>query len=190
MTDPAPPPDSAPEGEGSAVERAPESSEPALTAELMAKFSAQFYSGLIPHPDILKGYNDLVPGAAKQILDTFNDQSHHRMRLEEKVIDSDIHRSWAGLAAGAVISLAVLLIARELILAGHAIEGTFLGTIDLATIVGIFVYVGRERRAEREEKAKVMEPPRSGGPESSGGLDAELRRRELARSKSTDAPQA
>ncbi len=107
--------------------------EPTLPPELLAKFSAQFYSGLIPHPDILRGYNDLVPGAAKQILDTFNDQSHHRMNLERKTIDSDIHRSWAGLAAGTLICLAILAVARELVLADHSLEGTFLGTIDLAS---------------------------------------------------------
>jgi len=135
VKEPAPPPES-PKTNGNSheVERVSEApGEPTLPPELLAKFSAQFYSGLIPHPDILRGYNDLVPGAAKQILDTFNDQSHHRMNLERKTIDSDIHRSWAGLAAGTLICLAILAVARELVLADHSLEGTFLGTIDLAS---------------------------------------------------------
>jgi uncharacterized membrane protein len=178
MTTPADSPENPSQRDPSdAVERVAEPTGEALPADVLAKFRAQFYSGLIPHPDILKGYEELVPGAAKQILDTFNDQSRHRMALESKTIDSDIHRSWAGLAAGTVICLAILVIARELILAGHALQGTFLGTVNLATIVGIFVYVGRERRAERVEKAKLMQPPETQGPERSADLDAELHRR-------------
>ncbi len=147
-----------------------------LPPEVLAQIKAEFYEGLIPHPDILRGYEDLVPGAAKKILDTFDDQSHHRMAIERKVVDSDVNRSWAGLGAGTVVCLAVLAVAAVAFLVGQPLAGTFLGTLDLVGLAGAFINAGRERRAEREQKANVMTPPPSRR-ERKGDVNAELRRR-------------
>jgi uncharacterized membrane protein len=147
-----------------------------LPPEVLAQVKAEFYEGLIPHPDILRGYEDLVPGAAKKILDTFDNQSHHRMAIERKVVDSDVNRSWAGLAAGTVVCLAVLVVAVVAFLVGQPLAGTFLGTLDLVGLAGAFINAGRERRAEREQKANVMTPPPSRR-ERKGDVNAELRRR-------------
>ena len=55
--------------------------------------SVEFFSGPFPHPDILKKFNDVVPGSAERIIKMAEDQSAHRKELENKVIASDISRS-------------------------------------------------------------------------------------------------
>src|ERR1700733_12152413 len=72
-----------------------------MPPQLLAAFAEQrSYSGPIPPPEMLKEYDAIVPGSAGRILDTFHNQSHHRIELENKVINSDISRSNWGLATG------------------------------------------------------------------------------------------
>lgn len=59
-----------------------------------------FYSGPIPLPGLLKGYDDIVPGAAKQILSNAMDQAQHRRRLESLTIEGNERRSDGGLYIG------------------------------------------------------------------------------------------
>ena len=51
------------------------------------------FSGPLPHPDMLRKFDDVVPGAAERIIKMAEDQSNHRKDLERKVIESDIARS-------------------------------------------------------------------------------------------------
>ena len=47
------------------------------------------YSGPIPPPDMLKGYNEIMPGLVDRIVITAEKQSIHRQSMEHKVINSD-----------------------------------------------------------------------------------------------------
>ena len=47
------------------------------------------FSGPLPHPDIMKGYDDIVPGAAERILKMAENQQNHRFKLEEKIVFDD-----------------------------------------------------------------------------------------------------
>ena len=48
------------------------------------------YSGLIPHPRIVEGYENLCPGAADRILKMAEDELEHKRELEKKDQDSII----------------------------------------------------------------------------------------------------
>jgi uncharacterized membrane protein len=119
------------------------------------------YSGPLPPPVILEGYDKLVPGSAKQILDDAHRQTSHRIAIERTVITSDVRKSYLGLAAGWTTAIYGLTWAGMLVLQGHPIAGTVLGGADLVALVSVFVYGTMSRRKERLEKAKVMtaEPP-------------------------------
>ena len=66
------------------------------------------YSGPVPPPAILKGYEELVPGAAERILAQAERQTDHRIQLERIVIESGVRRSWAGLWCGLCVSMTVI----------------------------------------------------------------------------------
>ncbi|HET7699396.1 MAG TPA: DUF2335 domain-containing protein [Candidatus Limnocylindria bacterium] len=152
-TAPAPPPETT-------------SPPPEQILELVAKLSAARYRGPLPPPEILQGYDQLVPGSAKRIFDIFERQADHRMSLEQKVVGSDIQRSWAGLAAGTVITLAIVWLAAQLVENGNTLAAAALAALDISSLAGVFVYGTRERRLERERKAEVMSqagpPPQEG----------------------------
>jgi len=159
------------------------SAPPQEILELVAKLSAARYRGPLPPPDILRGYEQLVPGSAKRIFDIFERQADHRMSLEKTVVGSDIQRSWAGLAAGTVITLAVIWLAAQLVASGNTVAAAVLAALDISSLAGVFVYGVRERRKERENKAEIMS--HAGPPPEDGdvGLDTteaaiEARRRD------------
>lgn len=115
---------------------------------------SQTYHGPIPPPLMLAEYDNIVPGSAKVIISLFENQSNHRMALEKQVITSDIRRSWGGLVAGFVVCVLVLVASILLILNDHEVSGTVLGTVDLVSLVSVFV-IGRKMQSdERVRKSE------------------------------------
>ncbi|WP_260338754.1 DUF2335 domain-containing protein [Levilactobacillus parabrevis] len=54
----------------------------------------EMYSGPIPHPAILEGYEKLYPGAAKEIIENGVQESRHRRKLETKRQARRGHLAW------------------------------------------------------------------------------------------------
>ena len=124
-------------------------------ATLIARISAE-WAGPLPPPNILRGYEEIVPGAAERIINLLEKQSTHRMGLEDFTVKADASRANRGLFAGVAVTLSFGVGAVYLIASGHDIAGTFLGTIDLASLVGTFIYGTKSRREERESRSEIM----------------------------------
>jgi uncharacterized membrane protein len=97
-----------------------------------------------------------VPGAAARLFAMAEEQAHHRHYLERTTLEADIRRADNGLRAGFIVSPAGLIGSVALVLAGHAVAGTVIGTVDLAGLAGTFVYGSLTRRNERLRRAKIM----------------------------------
>jgi uncharacterized membrane protein len=112
------------------------------------------FTGPLPPPDVLREYNAIVPGMAERLLVNLEKQSNHRMALEKHVLYWDVRRANAGLAAGLLFGLAVLVAAVFLILNGH--ESVGVGAIigDFLVYGGAFVYGDVSRRRERNQKLR------------------------------------
>lgn len=112
------------------------------------------FSGPLPHPDVLKRYDEIYPGAAKIIIEMAKDQSEHRQELEKSVIASDIKNSRLGLYFGFLIGMTGIIMGAVIIFFGQALVGSFLSTAFLVGLVSTFVYGSRGRKKERENKDK------------------------------------
>jgi uncharacterized membrane protein len=112
----------------------------------------QSFSGPLPHPEILRQFEQVSPGAAERIIKMAEDQSQHRRDLEKKVIESDVARSKMGQVLGFVIAIFGLTVSAIIAIYGNAIAGTILGAGTIASLVGVFMYGTNSRKAEREEK--------------------------------------
>jgi uncharacterized membrane protein len=130
-----------------------------LRQEIRQEIRAELHIGPLPHPDTLAGYERLVPGSAEKIINAFVAQGEHRQKLETYTIHWDNIRSFAGLAAGLIISILVIVIAYDLIRSGHGAEGAILIAIDLVGLVAVFIYGSQVRRDERIRKAQIMVGP-------------------------------
>ena len=112
------------------------------------------FSGPLPHPTILKQYDEIVSGAAERIIKMAEEQFSHRTSLERKVIDSDIQRSKIGQILGFIIAIAGLAVALIVTLRGYETAGILIGGATLVSLVGVFVYGTASRKREREEKGE------------------------------------
>ncbi|HEY4500407.1 MAG TPA: DUF2335 domain-containing protein [Candidatus Paceibacterota bacterium] len=121
--------------------------------ELVVHQSSQhLFSGPLPPPEILKKYNDIVPGAAERIIKMAEDQSTHRKELEKKVIDSDISRSKWGQVLGFFIAIIGLVVSLIATIYGSTTVGAIIGTGTLVSLVSVFMYGSKTRSKEREIK--------------------------------------
>lgn len=123
---------------------------------LQAQFIASqvsYWSGPTPSPDVLREYEQILPGAADRMIALAERQSDHRQKLESRALDNGHTRALLGSVFGFIIGLAgvgggVFLAINDQELGGYAIV---LGTV--ATLAGVFVYGRGQARKELAEKA-------------------------------------
>lgn len=117
------------------------------------------FQGPIPPPDLLRQYGEIIPNGADRIVKMAEAQSAHRIELESTVIHGDDRRANWGLVTGFTIGVVIIVLSFFLILYGHDVSGTVLGSIDLVSLVGVFVY-GRSKRVQelqrRDQKNKAL----------------------------------
>jgi uncharacterized membrane protein len=114
------------------------------------------FSGPLPPPHILKGYDLVQSSFAERIVILAEEQSRHRMGIEKKVIKGDDGRAWAGLGAAFFISCMTMILSYDLIKSDKEIPGTILSTASLASLVGTFIYGTNKRSEEREKKRRDL----------------------------------
>lgn len=121
--------------------------------------SASFYSGPLPPPELLKDYDDIVPGCAEKIIGQFIAQGNHRRNLEKIVVEGDIKRANLGLGAGFTLGLVGLVGSLYVISLGYSGAGIVALASSLGPLVGSFIISVRERSKERKRKAKLVPEP-------------------------------
>lgn len=125
----------------------------------MIAVSQESFSGPMPHPDILKGYKELIPNAPERILQMAEQEQRHRIEVENKMLEQNnrnIIESAKANKRSQIIAfiLAFVLIASgvALTILGHAIVG---GTIFGTTIVGVVaVFITGKSRKDTKETEK------------------------------------
>jgi hypothetical protein len=114
-------------------------SEQLLKTNTITLQKAEYFSGPLPHPNILEKYNQILPGAAERIMVTFEKQTIHRHKIENIIIWSDSIKSLAGIAFAFVIAMATILGGIYTALEAHPFLGGSLSFTGLSLIVGIFI---------------------------------------------------
>ncbi len=100
----------------------------------------QEFSGPLPPPEILKGYETILPGAAERILSMAENQANHRQIMEQKFLNANTRNSFIGLIFAFLIALAITIGGIICILNNKGFSGTFLGASGLLGVLGVFVY--------------------------------------------------
>lgn len=109
-------------------------------------FEVSKFSGPLPAPETLREYEAIHPGAAELIFSSFKAQQEHRISLESNVVLGGSHRARVGQWLGFIVAMAFLGASTYLINNGHAVAGTILGTVDLVSLVAIFVTGAWQRK--------------------------------------------
>lgn len=110
------------------------------------------YHGPIPSPNTLREYESILPGSAERILQAFEQQTLHRQSLEDRVITSDIRRSYIGLFAGFIVAMTAICGGLYVAVTVSPIAGATIASAPLAGLVGAFIYGTSSRRRERSQR--------------------------------------
>ena len=123
----------------------------------------QSISGPMPSADELAKYDEVLPGSAERLLRSYErreelmeDQTHHRMSLEQNILSSDSKRATAGMIIAATICFAALLGSVYLGMNGHEKIAAVLFSIPLVSIVGAFIHGTNARKNERKERLQAL----------------------------------
>ena len=113
--------------------------------------SAQVYQGPIPHPSILAGYENVVPGAADRILQMAEREQQHRHKSDQTLINAEIedarqdrYEARLGQIFGLVIGLSAIITGGVTAVRGAQIAGAFISSSGVAGLAAVFI-VGRNQ---------------------------------------------
>lgn len=105
------------------------------------------YSGPIPSAKQLKEFDDVVPGAARDIINEFRAQGRHRRFIEKVVVVGNSLAQWAGLAVAGYLAYVILDHAYELLADGKSVAGLATAITAVTGLVVIFV-VGKKQQTK------------------------------------------
>lgn len=109
-----------------------------ITAAVV-KVEENYHAGPLPSPRALRDYGKVLSSAPERIISQFEKQSDHRMEMESTVLKAQINQSKLGQLLGYSIALLFLIASVALVLSGHEVAGTIIGSIDIVALVSVFV---------------------------------------------------
>ena len=125
----------------------------------MQSASASSFSGPLPHPDILHGYEEVEKGFANRIMLMAEAESQHRHQMERRAIELEavalqegLLRARQGLYLAAIVALMFLAASTAIAVFVDTVAGSVLSGVDIALLAGVFVYGVRRRSLEQESE--------------------------------------
>jgi len=104
------------------------------------------FSGPLPPPSLLQGYDDIQPGFAERIVRMAEGEADHRRQMEHKALDADIHsnhKDHTEIRMGQWLAFAIVIIMAGiggyLAMHGKEIAGSVFGGPAIVSIVGAFL---------------------------------------------------
>lgn len=115
---------------------------------------AEVFSGPLPPPDVLTGYNSAFPECAERIVQMAEAQSAHRQGLESKKLEADIGNERLGMIFALVISVVGIVAGGALVAYGKDIAGYGALLAGFAAPIARLFAEWRQRR-ELKERADL-----------------------------------
>lgn len=118
----------------------PQKQREVIVERLTRLMISESFTGPLPHPRHLRGYEETSPGAAERIIAMAESRQKHHEDMDRRVLDAEKSDRDLGmwLGAGAFTLLVVSALISALILESEIIPGLFLGAAALGA-VGLFV---------------------------------------------------
>ncbi len=128
----------------------------AQSSNNVAIFHAQQFSGPMPPPEMLRQYEEVLPGLANRIVTLAENQSSHRIRLERRVTTSNIWRAHFGQLFAFLIAVCGIVAGTYLIINNKSAEGIAAILTPITGIAGVFVWRTKRQRNELSSKNRSI----------------------------------
>lgn len=126
--------------------------------KVVAEVIQSEFSGPIPPPNIIEGYERVLPGSADRIIAMAEKQSTHRQKMEEKMVNSEARDSLLGVIFAFFLGIGCIVAAVIMVYfvpqnAG-AIAGALLGVTGIGSITSSFISSTRRDNRKKAENSK------------------------------------
>lgn len=111
--------------------------------------TAEFYAGMLPHPDHLERFEKLQPGATDRLIRMVEGQANHRQAMERKFLNFNGSAQVLGVVIAGLFLLSAVAGGVYLLHDGKTLEG--FGAM-LAGIVPVAITFVKQRREQQGEK--------------------------------------
>lgn len=115
------------------------------------------FAGPIPPPQVLQGYESILPGSADRILSMAESQQKHRIEIEDKAISGQVENAKRGQVFAFIVFILCVFVALVLAYLGmKTYAGIFL-TITMVTVIGLFIGGKGKVDADLKKKSEDQE---------------------------------
>lgn len=125
--------------------------------EVVIKAMKEEFSGPIPHPDTIRKYEEILPGAADRIISMAERQALHRQEMERKMITAESRDGLLGVVFAFMLGIGCIIAAVIMVClvpkSAGVIAGALLGVTGIGSITSNFIRSARSNR-ESENKKK------------------------------------
>lgn len=115
---------------------------------------ASSFSGPLPPPNILMGYEKTCPGAADRIIKMAETQTKHRQKLEKSVVGSNIDNEKVGMWMAFILTVGLMCSGIYLIKDGKGWGGYAAVFLPVIFHAGNYVYNKQKEERVPEKKDK------------------------------------
>lgn len=120
----------------------PEKKRDVIISEII-RYEQQSFSGPVPHPDHLAGYEKTLPGAADRILIMAEKEQEHRHEMEKDLLKTKRKQHTRGQNIGCGLAIVLAAFASVLGFLGH---DWLSGAIFTTTIISVIIVYVLEKR--------------------------------------------
>lgn len=113
----------------------------------MSVETERMHRGPLPDPETLKSYDEIVEGGAERIFKMAENQSSHRMAIENKAITSQLQQGVTGQWMGFVLGFLGLAVAFGLAFLGHDTVAGIIGSTTIVGLASVFV-IGKKLQSK------------------------------------------
>ncbi|EKY4874419.1 DUF2335 domain-containing protein [Vibrio alginolyticus] len=152
---------------GSVIKKTPEverilREHPEVAGALLQVTTQTHFSGPLPPPEIMKGYEQICPGAAREILDMAKADAEHLRAMQKGALNGHRIESILGICSGFIIALFAITALTYAAVSGQPLTAGVVGSV--AALAGIFVH--KRRKKTKTSNSKPEEAPQSNEVES------------------------
>ena len=117
---------------------------------------SEIFAGPLPHPDILKGYQEISPDLPGEILNMAKKEQDFRHSYLKKEAETESRDSLLGIIAAFIICMALVIGGIAAILYGAKIGGTVLAGLGIGSVLMTFITNTRPHynKSDKSRKSK------------------------------------
>lgn len=101
------------------------------------------YSGAVPPPEMLREFDKIIPNGADRFMKMAEEQSEHRRKIEQKIVESNVKNEKLGLIFAFSISIIGLISAAILAYKGNNVGAGVFAIPALGGLVNSFLNLSR-----------------------------------------------